>query len=233
VQQNSQKARMTATVSPFTPCPSQQLSRSSLAERELALNQVDLLGNICADHLWSEIADALQYGILVVSPEVRLLYANTKAQELCQHLIDSYEDLTVLPQLIVEICNRWSKANLSGTKSLVMECRGRKQQTIRATVQGLPQSTKDNQNGNGLALILVLLENCDEKFKIELLMQCRQYGLTEREAEVWNLLKQGYAYQEVADILGVSMNTIKTHAKNIHNKQRVYQQDKQTVWFSR
>jgi ATP/maltotriose-dependent transcriptional regulator MalT len=225
---------MTVTVSPFTPCRSQQLSHSSsLAEHELALNQADLLGNICADHLWSEIADALQCGILVVSPEVRLLYANAKAQELCQHLIDSYEELSVLPQLIVEICDRWSKANLSGTKSLVMECRGRKQQTIRATVQRLPQSTKDNQTSNGVAPILVLLENCDEKFKMELLIQCKRYGLTEREAEVWNLLKQGYAYQEVAGILGVSMNTIKTHAKNIHNKRRGYQQSKQTVWFSR
>ena len=45
------------------------------------------------------------------------------------------------------------------------------------------------------------------------------YGLTEREGEVWMLRLQDYSYQEIADKLYLSINTVKKHMKTILAKQ--------------
>ena len=45
--------------------------------------------------------------------------------------------------------------------------------------------------------------------------------LTAREAAVLRLLARGCTYLQVADRLGVSMNTVATHVKNIYRKLEV------------
>ena len=44
------------------------------------------------------------------------------------------------------------------------------------------------------------------------------YGLTQRERQVINLLKRGLSNNEIADMLVVSVHTIKDHLKNIFHK---------------
>ena len=45
--------------------------------------------------------------------------------------------------------------------------------------------------------------------------------LTPRQTEILNLLRRGYSYQEIADDLGVSLNTVKKHISNIYEKLEV------------
>ena len=45
--------------------------------------------------------------------------------------------------------------------------------------------------------------------------------LTQRESEILELLAKGYLYKEVADILGISINTLKVHCYNIYKKLHV------------
>ena len=45
-----------------------------------------------------------------------------------------------------------------------------------------------------------------------------RYGLTSREAEVWELYLQGYSYREVSQTLTIALNTVKKHMKSIYNK---------------
>jgi DNA-binding CsgD family transcriptional regulator len=52
-----------------------------------------------------------------------------------------------------------------------------------------------------------------------------QYGLTPREAEVWQYRLQGYSYQQMAQELHISENTVKKHIKNILSKRRSVQPD--------
>lgn len=194
------------------------------------------LYSIPPEALWHEIMDVLQYGLLIVDPDFRLLYANQKAHELCQLLPDSQEALPILPQLILEICNLLhkvsTKADGSGAKSLMLECLGQQQQMIRITARRLYQNAGRHTSFNCTVPILVLLENCHEKFEAACSIECQKYGLTDREAEVWSLLRQEYSYQQAADLLQVSINTIKTHTKNIHAKRHQYHQEQQTAWFS-
>jgi len=45
--------------------------------------------------------------------------------------------------------------------------------------------------------------------------------LTPRQTEILVFLKKGYSYQEIADVLGVSLNTIRKHVSNIYAKLKV------------
>lgn len=46
-------------------------------------------------------------------------------------------------------------------------------------------------------------------------------GLSDRELEVLRLAAKGYTYQEVADLLGLSVNTVGTHTRNVYRKLEV------------
>lgn len=44
------------------------------------------------------------------------------------------------------------------------------------------------------------------------------YGLSSRETEIANLIIQGHSNQQIADILYISIHTVKTHVENIFKK---------------
>lgn len=47
-------------------------------------------------------------------------------------------------------------------------------------------------------------------------------GLSDRELELLSTLARGYTYQEVADLLGISVRTVQSHVKNIYSKLGVH-----------
>ena len=56
---------------------------------------------------------------------------------------------------------------------------------------------------------------------VESFQQKRHNDLTQRENEVLDLLSKGKSYASIADELCLSVNTIKTHVKNIYEKLQV------------
>lgn len=46
------------------------------------------------------------------------------------------------------------------------------------------------------------------------------HRVTKREGEVINLLMDGFSYKEIAKILYISITTLKSHIKNIFQKNR-------------
>ncbi|MCB1518765.1 MAG: response regulator transcription factor [Hyphomicrobiaceae bacterium] len=46
-------------------------------------------------------------------------------------------------------------------------------------------------------------------------------GLTPRERDVLNYIARGYSYREVAELLGISMQTVPVHTRNIYRKLEV------------
>jgi ATP/maltotriose-dependent transcriptional regulator MalT len=77
-----------------------------------------------------------------------------------------------------------------------------------------------DDRGTQQPYILILLENCNDLLQEEVRIERKKYDLTEREAEVWMLLRQEYSYQDVAKLLQISLNTVKTHVKNVYAKKR-------------
>ena len=45
-----------------------------------------------------------------------------------------------------------------------------------------------------------------------------QVTLTNREAEILNLIARGYTYEEVSKLLSVSLSTVQTHIKSTYGK---------------
>ena len=71
--------------------------------------------------------------------------------------------------------------------------------------------------------MLITIEDRDEVLRQDIQLEQRKFHLTNREAEVWLLLKQEYSYQAIATALHISLNTVKTHIRNIHAKRHPYQ----------
>jgi DNA-binding NarL/FixJ family response regulator len=46
-------------------------------------------------------------------------------------------------------------------------------------------------------------------------------ALSDREREVLNLLSKGFAYQEIADLLGISPHTVRTYVRRLYEKLQV------------
>ena len=50
------------------------------------------------------------------------------------------------------------------------------------------------------------------------------YGLSDREISVLNLLSDGYNYQEIAETLFIAVDTVRHHIRNIYKKLHVHSQ---------
>lgn len=186
--------------------------------------------------LLGSLVDSLQQGVIVVSRRVKPIYWNQKAKELCRHLSDRQElALSELPSAVSEACHRMLRNNRLSNEPLVMECQVSASQTIRIQMQWLSlNSNRESENGGdrpGPVYIVVFLEDCTERLRAELRIEQKKYDLTEREAEVWMLLRQEYTYQEIATMLQISLNTVKTHVKNVYAKKRSCQ-GREKVWCS-
>lgn len=57
-----------------------------------------------------------------------------------------------------------------------------------------------------------------------------EVALTLREQEVLRLITQGFSNKEIADILGISSDTVKTHTRNIFSKLSVTDRTQAAVW---
>jgi DNA-binding CsgD family transcriptional regulator len=66
----------------------------------------------------------------------------------------------------------------------------------------------------------VIIEDQYESRKNAAIADAQKYGLTSREAEVWLLHQAKHTYQQIAEKLYISRNTVKKHLKNIYAKQR-------------
>lgn len=192
--------------------------------------------------IWSSLLELLPQGVMVVSRSLKPIYWNSKAKELCQAHMGV--DLTTanVPDSVSEACYRlirdsalnpaalFIRDERSGNVSLRISARWLASVSMPqslSTVNSLSpvQEARGTQTGLSVdqSFIVVFLENCDEVMEQEMRIQQKKYDLTEREAEIWMLLRKEYTYQDIARILQISLNTVKTHVKNIYAKRRSYQ----------
>jgi len=190
--------------------------------------------------LWSRLLEVLPQGVIVVSRNLKPVYWNQKAKQLCQGLAGQEFTDHSLPLAISEACYSVLRDSHLMASSLLMECQTSTGHTIRVSAQileapspnaesSLFSVSQDANSEDGTQFIAVFIENCSEVLQHEAWIQQQKYDLTDRETEIWMLLRQEFTYQDIAKSLQISLNTVKTHVKNVYAKRRS-SQGKDKFW---
>ncbi len=190
-------------------------------DRRLANEEVSQPKPATLDWSWQILAESLREGLMVISRNIKPVYVNRLALELCQTLAQSDRTWAGMPEAVSEICHKLIKNGNASDQTVVLECLAAGEQTIRVRASWLNSDFTGDSRGTGRAqYILVFLENRNEILQEELQFEQQKYQFTDREMEIWSLLRQDYSYQEIAAQLHISLNTVKTHVKNIYAKKR-------------
>lgn len=166
------------------------------------------------NELKSLLIDLIQEGVMFVSQNLKPVYLNSKAREICQQLWLNKHYSDNLPPVIADIYYRLTKNSSSKHKEVVIEYQINEEQTIRIRASQFIFGVEDRP------WLLVFLEDRSASLQEELWIEQKRYDLTERETQILNLLSKTYTYQEIAEALQISLNTVKFHAKNIYAKKR-------------
>ena len=217
-----------STVAPFTR------DRLTYATPKAPLAPERTEGMGCHYPWLSGVLDLLPQGVLVISANLTVLYRNPQSQPICQLLMPDNRTGHPLPQPVVSLCKKMMQDE--AIANVVTEAETHTGQTIRIRVQRLTASggtmlhPDQGWHTEGDAALstqpftqpcwVVFLENCHDLIRQEAKVQQQKYDLTERETEVWILLRQDLSYQEIAQTLQISLNTVKTHVKNVYAKRR-------------
>lgn len=174
--------------------------------------------------LLSVLVDALPKGLIVLSQDRTIVYWNQNAKRLCQKLSTAQRYWSLLPTIVSDLCEQ-VLASRGGYEPMLLEYQTPERSSFRLTASWLSQAAGDSLDFaiDLQTYILVTVEDRDEVLRQDIQVEQKKFQLTNREAEVWLLLKQEYSYQAIAKALHISLNTVKTHIRNIHAKRHPYQ----------
>jgi DNA-binding CsgD family transcriptional regulator len=168
-------------------------------------------------YLLQAVIESFVEGILILTDKQELLHINQCASRICQQLMPDSVDINMIPEEIWHVCQSLinSREVFPEEKiSLELEIETPKSVKILVRARWLQLSTSD---GN---FILVTLEECERIGNGMAIADAQKFGLTSREAEVWQLRSNSLSYKEIAAKLYITINTVKKHLKNIYAKQQ-------------
>jgi hypothetical protein len=184
------------------------LSSPSTQQQSLTSTQILQLGNASLEnHLGS---------VLVLTEEGTVLYITESLQDRLQSLAHQ-NGQSDLPQEIALICQ------------ILRQCRGQFPHQNWAIEFDI--FSKDaialrirsrwlKLEGFDQPCILLIVEDRQQMVYDIVLDEAQEWGLTPREQEVWLRHQEGYTYNQIADKLYISTNTVKKHMRSIYAKRR-------------
>lgn len=142
------------------------------------------------------------HGFLLADASLKLMFANSHAAAILTYPGPNSVDLSEVFQKKIRPAllnaGRWP---INGTGHSIMKLKsGRRTYTCRAFLL--------NSNGKGKPATLVMLER-GMPGRLVLSQVAQQFRLTHREQQAVALLLQGLSNKEMAEIIGVSANTVK------------------------
>ena len=205
-------SRELSPTSPFIATPVSSLAVSNLSS---ALDSSLLL---------SALVEALPKGLIILSTDRAIVYWNQTARRLCQKLSSTQRYDTLLPTIVAELSRQVLETD-AAHEPVILDYKMPDCGLFRLSANWLVGAMSNDVDlaFNQQAYILVTIEDRDEVLQQDIQLEQKKFHLTNREAEVWLLLKREYTYQAIATTLHISLNTVKTHIRNIHAKRHPYQ----------
>jgi DNA-binding CsgD family transcriptional regulator len=173
-----------------------------------------------------EILNSMPLGVMVVASDLQLIFRNLKAKEICQEFL---QETSNLPKRILEACELFMTDNeLYQSDPFVLECYPSQGRKFHIQISWMDQSLLEPLPQQ--AYMLVVIKDCYEDLMVKTRRAQKRYGLTDREAQIWMMLRLDCSYQEIADRFAISLNTVKTHVKNINVKRRNHPPQSRLWW---
>ncbi|MBD2101792.1 helix-turn-helix transcriptional regulator [Leptolyngbya sp. FACHB-261] len=166
--------------------------------------------------LYQAILEGFNHGILIVTRQGCVVYANTLAQQICQQLQSCAAADPSIPNLIWYTCECLiqAQADYKGKRVIVDHSITPAQKlTVRITARWLEVKSAQIQPAEEAAILVILESNIPADAAVIWAVP-PAYGLTPREAEVWALARAGRTYRQIAEQLFISLNTVKKHMKS-------------------
>ncbi|NEQ86703.1 MAG: helix-turn-helix transcriptional regulator [Moorea sp. SIO2I5] len=156
-------------------------------------------------------------GVLILTTNQELFHANECGRRMCSQISQGKLPINSIPEPIWRVCESliYSRKWFSDRKLIIEdEINVDKSVKFRVRVRWLTLDLSRDP------YLLVTLEDKDQSTKNSVITDVINYGLSEREQEVWLLKKANLTYEEIAQQLYISINTVKKHLKKIYAKQK-------------
>ncbi|EKQ71020.1 response regulator containing a CheY-like receiver domain and an HTH DNA-binding domain [Leptolyngbyaceae cyanobacterium JSC-12] len=155
-------------------------------------------------------------GILVLTHQRQVLYANITAHRLCHRLAGT--SVEHVPSEIWQVCEALIESHdLNPEKLFVIESEVEcEEMTLRVRVQWL------TLDGIECPCLLVRLQDQNQAVQMLAIAEAQNWRLTQRETQVWILRRSGLSRKRIAANLYISEDTVKKHLGNIKAKRQSY-----------
>ncbi len=175
------------------------------------------------------IFESMMQGVLILNDKREIIQANRRGQELCDQLGRLGQDADssstsngsarrpqnqqeAIPDAIWNVCRSLLSSRQEFPEHQVIP---EEEIEVSGTTHLKVYAQWLNFADSDTSYMLVTLEDRSEMLRNLARWDAQRYGLTAREAEVWLLKCQGYSYDNIADELYISRNTVKKHLKSI------------------
>jgi hypothetical protein len=195
------------------------MNLSAALNSQPELTDIDTLQNFEQTTGLKEEIENLIDGILILTDQKELIYANGSARKLLQQLNQNKARSNSVPREIWYICQ-----SLIRSRSLFPNQNWLIQSDIftgDSTALHI-RARWLNSETLGQPCLLLMLEDRYQVIQDILIEEAQQYGLTSREKEVWLLHRANYTYKQIASKLCITPNTVKKHMRSIHIKQKEF-----------
>lgn len=179
---------------------------------------LDLFKEQLRPSLIQSAIEDLTGGILLLTEQGELVYANKQAHQILIQLSQRQKKLEPLPQEIWHVYQALLKIRYSFPEQhwlfqskIFLD----KMITLQFQAQWITLETND------FPFLLFMVENEYKFTKNWVSQETQKYGLTAREKEIWALHRANYSYKQIAAKLTITPNTVKKHMKNILSKQKI------------
>lgn len=158
-------------------------------------------------HIQSKILDSIHVGVICANQDMQIYSCNQTARDFLRQWHHHEDSQHTFDQLHRSICEHGRQ--LHGVHA------NRVWELMHHT---LILERMEGECGQDDLYILSIFPQKHPNWTLSSSKMLNQYGLSARELETCQLLMEGMTYQQAASALYISINTVRTHIKNVYKK---------------